>query len=84
MIYNLIFNFKKMYNLFAFENSKILKKMLKIANQKNFEGPSKLNEAFSSKTKVSFFPLILWAFEIKNKKGKKTSCTFCFSRTLYH
>jgi hypothetical protein len=30
-----------------------------------------MNEAFSSKTKVSFFHLILWAFEIKNKKGKK-------------
>jgi len=29
------------------------------------------NEAILSKTKVSFFHLILWAFEIKNKKGKK-------------
>ena len=26
---------------------------------------------------------ISWAFEIKNKMGKKTSFTFCFSHTLF-
>ncbi len=34
LIYKLIINFKKMYNLFALKNSKILKKMLKIAKSK--------------------------------------------------
>jgi len=34
LIYKLIINLKKMYNLFALENSKILKKMLKIAKSK--------------------------------------------------
>jgi len=52
MIYNLIINYKNIYNLFALKSSKILKKMLKIANRKNFEGPLKLNEVFSSKAKV--------------------------------
>ena len=30
-----------------------------------------MNEAFSSQTKFGFFHLILRAFEIKTKKGKK-------------
>jgi hypothetical protein len=34
LIYKLIIIYKKMYNLFALENSKILKKMLKIAKSK--------------------------------------------------
>ena len=78
MIYNLIINFKKTYNLFVLENWKILK----IAIIENTLRVKKLNEEFSSKTKVRFFHLILWAFEIKIKKVKKTSYTFCFSRTL--
>jgi len=54
-------------HLFALKNSQILKKMLKSPNWKKW----KLNEAFSSKNKVIFFHLILWDFEIKNKKGEK-------------
>ena len=38
-----------MCNLFALENLKILKKMLKIAKSKKLCGPVKLNKAFSSK-----------------------------------
>ncbi len=58
-----------MCNLFALENLKILKKMLKIA--KKLWGPVKTERNIFVKNIVSFFHLILWAFEIKNKKGKK-------------
>ena len=59
---------------FVLKKFKVLKKILKI--EKNFEGPLKLNKEFSSKTKVRFFHLILWAFKIKIKREKKLHIRF--------
>ncbi len=39
LIYKLVINFIKMCNLFALENLKILRKMLKIAKSKKFKDP---------------------------------------------
>ena len=37
---------------------------------------------FNNKKYIIYLHLILWPFEIENKKGKQISYTFCFSRTL--
>ena len=82
IIHNLIINFKKIYNFFSLKIQKFWEKCSKSPNQKNFEGPLKLNEAFSSKTKVNFFHLILWTLKINNKKGKKNFIYFLLSAHL--
>ena len=71
-----------MYNLFALENSKILKKMLKIAKSKKLWGSVKTERSIFVKNQSQVFPSHIMGFRNKNKKGKKTSYTFCFTRTL--
>jgi len=61
-----------MYYLFALENLKILKKMLNIAkSKKSLMVRKNWTKHFRQKLKSVLFHLILWAFEIKNKKGEK-------------
>ena len=67
IMYYLLLITKKICNLFALKNSKFLKKKI----LKKLWVSVETERIIFVKNKARFFHLILWTFEIKNKKGKK-------------
>ena len=85
MINNLIFNYKEIYDLFALENSKCVKKfekMLKITKSKKLWGSIKTDRSIFVKNHVQVFPSHIKGFWEEKKNWKKTSYTFCITRIL--
>ena len=75
MIYNLIFNYNEICNLFILKNSKFLEKILKITKSKILWGSVKTERSIFVKNQSQVFP--------SHKKGeKKASYTFRITRTL--
>jgi hypothetical protein len=70
--------------LFALKISKFLEKMLKIAKSKKLWGSLKTERSIFAKKQSQIFPSHIMGLPNKKykKRGKKTSYTFCISRTL--